>query len=120
MKFNCAKCPGYCCSHPRIAVSDNDIRRLARHFGLSARLARRRLSYRYRSGEIDEYILRHQKDHIYRSVCRFLDRETRRCTVYAARPSVCRKYPYGKACGYYSFLAFERAHQDDEDFVPTA
>jgi hypothetical protein len=120
MKFNCAKCPGYCCSHPRIAVTDNDIRRLARYFGISARLARRRLSYRYRSGDIDERILRHQKDYIYKSVCRFLDRETRQCTVYAARPGVCRKYPYGSVCGYYSFLTFERAHQGDEDFVPTA
>ena len=82
MKFNCAKCPGYCCSHGRIAVSDYDISRLARFFGISARLARRRLSYRYRAGDVDEYILRHHKDHIYKSVCRFLDRETRRCTVY--------------------------------------
>jgi Fe-S-cluster containining protein len=120
MKFNCAKCPGYCCSHGRIVVSDYDISRLAKFFGISARLARRRVSYRYRAGDVDEYILRHQKDHVYKSVCRFLDRETRRCTVYHARPNVCRKYPYGSVCGYYSFLAFEREHQDDEDFVPTA
>jgi Fe-S-cluster containining protein len=119
MKFNCTKCPGYCCSHGRIAVSDHDISRLARFFGISARLARRRMSYRYRAGGVDEYVLRHHKDHIYKSVCRFLDRETRRCTVYDARPNVCRRYPYGNACGYYSFLAFERAHHDDEDFVPT-
>ena len=29
-------CPGYCCSHARIAVSDFDIARLAQHFGLTA------------------------------------------------------------------------------------
>ena len=61
MKFNCAKCPGYCCSHGRIAVTDHDIRRLARFFGTSARLARRRVSYRYRAGEVDE-IANHHED----------------------------------------------------------
>ena len=34
-RYNCLKCPGYCCSHDRIAVSDFDIGRLARHFGLT-------------------------------------------------------------------------------------
>ena len=34
-RYDCSQCPGYCCSYPRIAVSDFDIERLARHFGLS-------------------------------------------------------------------------------------
>jgi len=67
-----------------------------------------------------EWILRHQKDHIYTSVCRFFDTDARRCTVYEARPYVCRKYPYGNKCGYYAFLKFEREHQADEEFVPKA
>ena len=99
MKFNCQKCPGYCCSHPRIAVTDNDLRRLAAHAGISEAAAR--------------------KDVIYRSVCSLFDRETRKCTVYAARPYVCRRYPYGASCGYYDFLKFERAHQGDEKYIPT-
>jgi hypothetical protein len=33
---------------------------------------------------------------------------------------VCRKYPYGNKCGYYDFLKFEREHQDDEEFIPSA
>ena len=122
MSFNCNKCPGYCCSHSRIAVTDNDIRRLAKHFGISERAARKRLTYRYtyKAEGIDEQILRHDKDSVYKSVCRLFDREARRCTVYEARPNVCRKYPYGNTCGYYNFLKFERAFQDDEEFVPTA
>ena len=122
MSFNCTKCPGYCCSHSRIAVTDNDIRRLAQHFGISERAARKRLTYRYtyQAEGIDEQILRHHKDSVYKSVCRLFDRETRRCTVYEARPNVCRKYPYGNTCGYYNFLKFERTFQDDEEFVPTA
>lgn len=118
MSFNCDKCPGYCCSHSRIAVSDNDIRRLANHFGLSEDDARKKLTYRYKTADIDEQLLRHHKDTVYKSVCHLFDRKLRRCTVYAARPYVCRKYPYGNTCGYYSFLKFERAHQDDDDFVP--
>jgi hypothetical protein len=39
--------------------------------------------------------------------------------VYAARPYVCRRYPYGSTCGYYDFLKFERAHQGDEEYIPT-
>jgi hypothetical protein len=33
---------------------------------------------------------------------------------------VCRDYPNGSRCGYYDFLKFERKHQDDPDFVPSA
>lgn len=118
MKFNCEQCPGYCCSHPRIAVSDHDIARLGKHFGISAGAARKRFTYRYTAQEIDEQILRHQKDTIYASVCKLFDRETRKCSAYTARPNVCRKYPYGNTCGYYSFLKFERDFQDDPDFIP--
>lgn len=119
-RYDCLKCPGYCCSHSRIAVSDHDIERLARHFGLSVSEARKKFTYRYQTKEVDEQILRHQRDHIYKTVCRFFDTDERRCTVYEARPNVCRRYPYGNSCGYYSFLKFERTHQDDEDFIPSA
>lgn len=119
-RYNCLTCPGYCCSHSRIAVSDYDIARLAKHFKLPLEEARRRFTYRYQTKEVDEQILRHQRDHIYKSICRFFDTTERRCTVYEARPNVCRKYPYGKQCGYYDFLKFERMHQDDETFIPSA
>ena len=120
MSFDCGKCPGYCCSHGRIAVTDNDIRRLALHFGISARAAGKRLTYVYKTKDVEERILRHHKDSVYTSVCRLFDRETRRCTVYAARPNVCRKYPYGNSCGYYGFLKFERTFHDEADFIPSA
>ncbi len=120
MGFDCSKCPGYCCSHGRIAVSEHDIARLAGHFGVSVRTARRRFTYAYKTREADEQILRHRRDDVYKSVCRFLDPKTRRCTVYEARPNVCRKYPYGNRCGYYDFLKFEREFHDEPDFVPSA
>jgi len=101
-------------------VSEADIARLARHFDLPVEQAREKFTYRYQTKEVDEQILRHQRDHIYKSICRFFDTDERRCTVYEARPNVCRKYPYGNACGYYSFLKFEREHQGDEEFIPSA
>ena len=119
-RYDCAQCPGYCCSYSRIAVTDFDIGRLARHFGLSLATARRRFTYRYRTQDTDERILRHQRDHIFKSVCRFFDRDARRCTVYAARPGVCRTYPYGNGCGYFDFLKFEREQQGDAEFIPSA
>jgi Fe-S-cluster containining protein len=119
-RYNCLACPGYCCSHSRIAVSDFDIVRLAKHFGLTFDDAKRRFTYHYQTKEVSEQILRHHHDHIYKSVCRFFDTDARRCTIYEARPNVCRRYPYGKTCGYYEFLKFEREHQDDEEFIPSA
>jgi Fe-S-cluster containining protein len=118
--FDCSKCPGYCCSHPRIEVTDKDIARLAAHFEISKTAARKKFTYHYKTKEADEWILRHRKDHVYKSMCQFFDQQERRCTVYEARPAVCRKYPYGNQCGYYSFLKFERAHQDDPEFIPSA
>lgn len=123
--YDCSKCPGYCCSYPRITVTDKDIRRLARHFEIPESDARKKFTTTYliEDGEEkgqEEVILRHRKDHVYATVCRFFDRDERRCTVYEARPAVCRQYPDGKTCGYYNFLKFERKHQDDKEFIPSA
>jgi len=114
--YDCSKCPGYCCSYDRIPVSDFDLARLARHFGITPAAARRRFTYRHHTKDIDERVLRHQRDHVYTSVCRFFDRKARRCTVYAARPNVCRRYPSGARCGYYDFLVFEREQQGDDSY----
>jgi Fe-S-cluster containining protein len=119
-RFDCSTCPGYCCSHARIAVSDYDIKRLAKHFNLPFEVAKQRFTYRYRTKDVEEQILRHQRDHIYKTICRFFDTDERRCTVYEARPNVCRRYPYGNICGYYNFLKFEREHQQDDEFIPFA
>ena len=124
--YDCGKCPGYCCSYPLIIVTDDDIARLASHFGISKEKAKTRFTrgYRFKSDDpkqdIKERILRHTKDHIYASTCQFFDQNLRRCTVYEARPDVCRQFPDGKKCGYYTFLKFERKHQGDPEFIPSA
>ncbi len=116
--YDCKNCPAYCCSYPRVIVSKKDLRRLAEHFGITQKEARRKFTKK--GEERGERVLRHRKDEIFGSVCRFLDQETRRCTVYEARPKICREYPGSKRCGYYDFLMFERRLQEDPEFAATA
>lgn len=113
--YDCSKCPAYCCTYERIEVTDDDLKRLAAYFGISKKKAEKKYTKFY---EKDERVLRHRKDEIFGTACRFLDRETRQCTIYEARPEVCRDYPEGRRCGYYEFLKWERKFQDDPDFIP--
>ena len=114
-KYSCEKCPAYCCSYPEIEVTPRDIARLAKYFGMDYAKAEERFT---KPDEEDKVrVLRHKQDRIFKTVCMFLDLKTRRCTVYDARPGVCRGYPESKRCGYYEFLKFERAHQGDEKFI---
>jgi Fe-S-cluster containining protein len=99
-----------------IAVSRRDLARFARHFGISEEQAERRFT---KSAYGHMRVLRRKADPHFGRACRFLDPETRRCTVYAARPEVCRRFPYEQRCGYYDFLNFERRHQKDPNYVAT-
>jgi Fe-S-cluster containining protein len=115
VKYSCDKCPGYCCSYPEIEVTPRDVERLAKHFGVSYKVAEERFT-KYDEKE-KAMLLRHRKDKIFATMCTFFDQDKRHCTVYEARPAVCRAYPESPRCGYYEFLKFERAHQDDAEFV---
>lgn len=114
--YDCAKCPGYCCSYPLIALTRRDVERLAKHLGLSAGACARRHT---RAGWGRKWLLRRKADAHFGRICKFFDVEARRCTVYAARPAVCRSFPGEKRCGYYDFLSFERRAQGDRDFIPS-
>lgn len=113
--FDCTKCPAYCCSiYERVQVTKRDITRLAKHFGVSFETARRRYTKKWE----DERVLKKVKDVIFAETCMFLDQETRGCTIYHARPGVCREYPARSRCVYYDVLQFERRQQEDETVVP--
>ena len=112
-KYDCAKCPGYCCSYPLIGISKRDVERLAKHFGLAFEHARLKFT-KVDSGE--QYALRRKADEHFGRICYFFDTEKRRCTIYEARPSTCRDYP-GRSCGYFECLKFEREHQDEPNHV---
>ena len=113
--FDCLKCPGYCCSYQEIEINQRDIDRLAKHFGISSKAAELKFT-KWKASE-KAHLLRHRKDTIFDSICMFFDQDKRRCTVYHARPGVCRQYPDSSKCGYYEFLKFEREHQGDEEMV---
>ena len=113
--YDCSKCPAYCCSiYERVEVTPRDLRRLARHFGLTIEAA----SARFTKRRGDERVLRRQSDPLLGRVCRFLDLTTRGCTIYEARPEVCRDYPNRPRCSYYDVLQFEREMQGDPDAMP--
>jgi Fe-S-cluster containining protein len=115
VNYSCAKCPAYCCTYTEIEVKARDVERLAKHFDISVREAQKRFTKLDAKGETR--MMRHKQDKIFDSTCMLLDQEKRRCTVYEARPAVCRAYPDTSRCGYYEFLKFERAQQGDEEMV---
>jgi Fe-S-cluster containining protein len=115
VNYSCSKCPAYCCTYAEIEVTSRDIERLARHYNLSYSQAETRFTKPDAKGKIR--MMRHRKDRIFDSTCMMLDQDKRRCTVYDARPGVCRKFPDTSRCGYYEFLKFERTQQGDEEFV---
>lgn len=116
-RYNCLKCPAYCCSYVHIPVTDSDVSRLAKHFGMSNAEAERKFT---KTGDEDTpRVMRHKADPHFTTICRFIDTETRRCTVYEARPKICRDFPTQSRCGYYDFLTFEREVQNDPEWVAT-
>lgn len=113
--FDCSKCPAFCCAiYERVQVTKRDINRLAKYFGVTVETA----TERYTKMHTKERVLRRKKDPLFGMACQFLDHETRGCTIYHARPAVCREYPDRSRCVYYDVLQFERAQQDDINVLP--
>jgi len=113
--FDCSKCPAFCCAiYERVQVSKRDINRLAKYFELTVEA----VTERYTKMHSGERVLRRKKDPIFGQACQFLDHETRGCTIYHARPAVCREYPDRTRCAYYDLLQFEREQQDDINVLP--
>jgi Fe-S-cluster containining protein len=113
--YDCAKCPGYCCSiYERVQVTKRDLNRLANYFHLTPDAA----ALRFTRFNGKERVLRRKADPIFGQACKFLDPATRRCTIYHARPAVCREYPARARCAYYDLIQFERIQQGDTDVLP--
>ena len=119
-RYDCRKCPGFCCSYPRIQVKKVDLEHLAVHFEMKKSEARKRFT---KKDSVDKKngksprIIRHKEDDIFGTICVFFDQDTRRCGIYEARPQTCRDYPGVKRCGYYEFLRFERRAQKDPEYI---
>jgi len=113
--YNCAKCPGYCCSYPLIPLNKRDVERLAKYFGLKFEQAKKKFT---KADPEAKYAMRRKADKHFGKICQFFDTEKRCCTIYKARPTICREYP-GGGCGYYGFLMSERNSQEDKEHVAT-
>ena len=115
LKYDCDKCIAYCCSvYDRVQVTPRDIRRLAAHFRVLPEVA----TERFTKLNGKERILRRKADRLFGQACTFLDQDTRKCTIYNARPLVCRDFPKAANCSYYDLLEFERDQQNDPDVIP--
>jgi Fe-S-cluster containining protein len=97
-----------------VQVTKRDIRRLAKHFDVDVETAQKRFTTTWQG----EQILRRKADPIFGQACKFLDPATRQCTIYDARPLVCRHFPDRVRCAYYDLLQFERVQQGDDTVVP--
>jgi uncharacterized protein len=114
LKYDCLKCPGYCCSYPIITVTKADAQRIAKHFDMPLEKAEKKF---FRAADGYKRLLKRKKDEHFGRICQFFDTEKRRCGIYEARPNTCREFPGDDNCGYYDFLAFERETQKDKRFI---
>lgn len=115
LKYDCDKCVAYCCSiYERVQVGPRDIRRLAAHFGVTPEVA----TARYTKLFGKERILRRRADRLFGQACMFLNQDTRKCTIYDARPGTCRAFPTTSRCAYFDLIQFEREQQNDPDVIP--
>jgi Fe-S-cluster containining protein len=113
--YNCVECPAFCCSvYDRVQVTKRDIRRLAKHFGVTEEVATVRFTKLWEK----ERVLRKKADPLLGKTCQFLNLETRGCGIYNARPAVCREFPTTARCAYWDLMKFEREQQDDPDTLP--
>jgi uncharacterized protein len=113
--YDCSKCPAYCCSiYERVQVTRRDLKRLAKYFGVDLESAQRRFTTTWQG----EQVLRRKADPIFGKACKFLNPLTRQCTIYHARPLVCREFPARERCAYYDLLQFERIQQGDDTALP--
>jgi len=97
-----------------VQVTKRDLKRLAKHFAVDLETAARRFTSIWQG----ERVLRRKADPIFGKACKFLNPDTRQCTIYHARPLVCREFPARARCAYYDLLQFERIQQGDDTVLP--
>jgi Fe-S-cluster containining protein len=89
LRFECTEC-GRCCrthgEYAHVYVDDDELAALARLLGMTPGAFRRRYTT---TDELGWSELRFHGDR-----CIFLDDATNRCTVYEARPTQCRTFPF--------------------------
>lgn len=98
MLYDCSSCPAYCCGYPIIEVKKKDMRRLARHFRISEAEAKEKFTEK-ENNRVRK--MRHRPDNkLDTTMCIMLNQKTRQCSIYAARPDICRAHP-GDRCEWH-------------------
>ena len=69
-KYDCLKCPGYCCSYPVIEVKDKDAARIAKHFNMPLEKAEKKY---FKSAHGYKRVMRRQADTHFGKICQFFD-----------------------------------------------
>jgi Fe-S-cluster containining protein len=92
LRFECTQCGACCTNHgdyAHVYLNPEEVGALARHVGLSVRAFRRKYTF------VDEY---GWTQLVFTGPsCVFLDEETQRCKVYAARPVQCSTFPFWRS-----------------------
>lgn len=118
--FDCLQCLGFCCSiYDAVSMTLADVRRLAAHCGIAPKLALKRFT---RAG----LVLRRKPDSLLGETCCLFDTEARRCSVYEARPNVCREWPLPQhrlegaedRCCYFDVYRFAQKEQSAANVLP--
>ena len=111
--YDCVDCPAFCCSvYERVQVTPRDIRRLAKHFGVTEEIARLRVTRRCTrrneccAASAIRCLARRASLSILKHVAAGSITRGRQCV---------REFPITKRCAYYDLLQFEREQQDDPD-----
>jgi hypothetical protein len=87
LRFECTQCGNCCTGAPGVVwVTEEEVAKIADVLGQSLELVKKNHTRRVES----RVSLTERKN----GDCTFFDSETRRCTVYAARPAQCKTWPF--------------------------
>ena len=114
MLYDCDSCSAYCCAYPVIEVKAQDIRRLARHFGITEAAAKEKFTEK-ENNRVRKMRQRHDKK-LDAPICLLLNQKKRSCSVYSARPQICRDFP-GSRCEWNDRRLFETAANDGKKVI---
>lgn len=128
--YDCDRCPAMCCTtYASVALSEGEPQKMAAALGVSVPqfLVERTEIFTSELTKREGIRLRRKADPATGGdACGLFDTETRRCTVYDARPQVCRAWPdkthqppalQGR-CQFYDLMMFVRGENRDPQMVP--
>ncbi len=102
---DCLSCAN-CCKTMTPTYTPGDLKRIARHFGLTVNAFKKKWLKQERGGD---------RDWVNRSTpCQFLNKKDNKCSIYAIRPLDCSGFPHlGKR-----FIDFAHIHKQNVESCP--